>query len=91
MCELLYVESVKVLILPKFIKAQHFKHGGCLLYKERNNIYHMRIFTFKEMSRLQYNVLLGCSTIWRKYGILTRKLWMFIFVVMEMEKLYKHL
>ena len=34
------VESVKVIISPKFIKAQYFKHHGKCLYKERNNIYY---------------------------------------------------
>ena len=48
----------------------------------------MRTFIFYEMSRLQYNLSIGCSTIWCKYGIIIGKLWMFIFVAMEMEKLY---
>ena len=48
----------------------------------------MRTFIFNEMSRLQYNPSIGCSTIWRKYGIIIGKLQMFIFVAMEMEKLY---
>ena len=46
------------------------------------------MYAFKETSRLQYNILLGCSTIWRKYGIITGKLRMFIFVAIEMEKRY---
>ena len=48
----------------------------------------MRTFIFNEMSRLQYNLSIGCSTTWRKYGIIIGKLRMFIFVAMEMEKLY---
>ena len=48
--------------------------------------YIMRTFIFNEMSRLQYNPSIGCSTIWRKYGIIIGKLRMFIFVTME--KLY---
>ena len=83
------VESVKAIILPKFIKAQHFKHHGKRLYKERNTVAHiMCTFIFYEMSRLQYNLSIGCSTIWRKYSIIIGKLRMFIFIAMEMEKLY---
>ena len=44
----------------------------------------MHTLIFNEMSRLQYNVSISCSTIWRKYG----KLQMFISITMEMEKLY---
>ena len=33
------VRSVNVFILPKFIKAQHYKRHGKHLYKERNSIY----------------------------------------------------
>ena len=31
------IKSMKPLILPKFIKAQHFKQHGKRLYKERNS------------------------------------------------------
>ena len=48
----------------------------------------MRTFIFSEMNRLQYNLSISCSTIWRKYGVIIGKLRMFIFVAMEMEKLY---
>ena len=34
------IESVKMLISPKFTKAQLFNHGECLLYEGINNIYH---------------------------------------------------
>ena len=37
------VESVKAFISPKFIKAQHFKHQGKRLYKEKNNIYYAHL------------------------------------------------
>ena len=47
----------------------------------------MRTFIFNEMSRLQYNLSIGCSTIWRKYVVIIGKLRIFIFVAMEMEKL----
>ena len=47
----------------------------------------MRTFIFYEMIRLQYNLSIGCSTEWRKYGIIIRKLQMFIIVAME--KLYE--
>ena len=30
------VESVKAFVSPKFTRAQHFKHHGKHLYKERN-------------------------------------------------------
>ena len=46
----------------------------------------MRTFISNEMSRLQYNLSIGCSTTWHKYGIIIGKLRMFIFVAME--KLY---
>ena len=46
----------------------------------------MRTFIFSEMGRLQYNLSISCSTIWRKYGVIIGKLRMFIFVAME--KLY---
>ena len=78
------VQSVKAFISPKFIKAQHYKHHGKSLYKERNSIYYANLHLF----RLQYNLLIGCSTIWHKYGIIIEKFRMFIFVTMEMEKLY---
>ena len=48
----------------------------------------MHTFIFNEMSRLQYNLLIGCSTIWHKYGIIIGKLRIFIFIAMEIEKLY---
>ena len=48
----------------------------------------MCTFIFNEMNRLEYNFLIGCSTIWWKYGIIIRKLQMFISVAMELEKLY---
>ena len=40
------------------------------------------------MNGLQYNVSIGCLSIWQKYGIIIGKLWMFICVTMEIEKLY---
>ena len=49
----------------------------------------MRTFVFNEMIRLQYNLSIGCSTIWRKYGTIIGKLRMFIFVAME--KLYNYI
>ena len=48
----------------------------------------MHTFIFNEMSRLQYNILIACSTIWWKYGVIIGKLQMFISVAMEIEKLY---
>ena len=81
------VESVKVFISPKFIKAQHL-NTTVNVYTKKGIAYIMRTFIFHEISRLQYNLSMGCSTIWRKYGIIIRKLRMFIFIVMEMEKLY---
>ena len=51
----------------------------------------MRTFVFNEMSRLQYNLSICCSTMWRKYGTIIGKLRTFIFVAMEMEKLYNYI
>ena len=45
----------------------------------------MHIFIFNEISRLQ---LIGCSTIWHKCSKIIGKLQKFVFVAMEMEKLY---
>ena len=42
MHKLLY-NIIESIILPQFIKAQHL-HGQCLLYKERNNIYHEHLY-----------------------------------------------
>ena len=75
-----------MVILPGFIKSQHFKHHGKRLYKE--NI--VRTFIFNEMSKLQYNVLIGCLTIQHKISVITGKLRMFIFIVMEREELYSN-
>ena len=47
----------------------------------------MHTFIFYEMSRLQYNLSIGCSTILHKYGIIIAKFRMLISVTMEMEKL----
>ena len=76
------VESVKALISPKFIKVQHFKHYMINVYTKKGTAYIMRTFIFNET---QYKVSIGCSTIWRKYGIIIGKLRMFIFVAIEME------
>ena len=78
------VESVKAFISPKFIKAQHFKHHGSYTFIA----YIMRTFNFYKMSRVQYNLSIRCSTIWHKYYIKIGKLHIFIFLAMEMEKLY---
>ena len=59
------------------------------VYTKKGIAYIMRTFIFNEMSRLQYNLSIGCSTKWRKYGIIIGKLRMFIFVAMEMEMLYR--
>ena len=53
-------------------------------YTKKGITYIMRIITVKEMSKLQYNVSLGWSTIWFKYGEYTAV----IFVAMEMKELY---
>ena len=45
----------------------------------------MHVFIFNEMNGLQ---LIGCSKIWHEYSKIIGKLWKFIFVTMEMEKLY---
>ena len=58
------------------------------IYSKKGIAYIARTFIFNEMSRLQYNVSIGCLTIWQKYGIIIGKLWMFISAAMEMEKLY---
>ena len=58
------------------------------VYTKKGTAYIMRTFIFKKMSRLQYNLSIGCSTIWCIYGIIIGKLRMFIFVAIEMEKLY---
>ena len=42
----LFVESVKVLTLPKFIKAQYFKYHGKCLYNEMNSIYTYIMHTY---------------------------------------------
>ena len=48
------VESVKAFILPKFIKAQHFKHHGKRLYKERNSIYYVHLHLLRnELTKIQ--------------------------------------
>ena len=78
------VESVKAYISPKFIKAQHFKHHGSYTFI----VYIMRTFNFYKMSSVQYNLSIRCSTIWHKYCITIGKLHIFIFLAMEMEKLY---
>ena len=58
------------------------------VYTKKGTAYIIYTFIFNKMSRLQYNVSIGCSTIWQKYGIIIGKLQMFIFVAMEMEKFY---
>ena len=89
MCETI-VQSVKAFILPKFIKHSILNTRVNVYTKKGIAYYIMRTFIFNEMSRLQYNLLIGCSTIilWHKYGIIIGKLRMFIFIAMEMEKLY---
>ena len=69
---------MKPFISLNFIKAQHFKHQGKRLYKERNSIYYAYLH-LNEMSRLQYNLSIGRTTIWHKYGVIIGKLRMFIF------------
>ena len=59
------------------------------VYTKKGIVYIICTFIFNEMSRLQYNLSIGCSTIWRKYGIIIGKLRMSIFVAMEMQKLYR--
>ena len=54
------VESVKAIISPKFIKAQHFKHYGKRLYKERNNIYYAHLhllWDIKQLLMLKHSIL----------------------------------
>ena len=58
------------------------------IYTKKGRAYTMDTFIFNEISRLQYKVLKGCSTIWQKYGVIIGNLQMFISVTMEMEKLY---
>ena len=58
------------------------------VYTKKGIAYIMRTFIFYEISRLQYNLSIACSSIWRKYGKIIGKLQMFLFVAMEMEKLY---
>ena len=58
------------------------------VHTKKGIAYIMHTFIFNEMSRLQYNLSIGCSTIWRKYSIIIGKLRMIIFIAMEMEKLY---
>ena len=60
------------------------------VYTKKGIVYIIHTFIFNEMSRLQYNVSIGCSTIWPKYGVIIGKLRMFISVAMEMEKLYSY-
>ena len=86
MCETI-VKGVKAFISLKFKKVQQFKHHDKHLCK-KGIAYNISTFIFNEVSRLQYNLSIGCSTIWRKYGIIIGKLRMFIFVAMEMQKLY---
>ena len=57
------------------------------VYTKKGIAYIMHTFIFYEMSRLQYNLSIGCSTIWHKYGIIIGKFRMLIFVTMEMENL----
>ena len=78
------VESVKVFISPKFIKVQHFKHHG-KHYTKKGSAYIMHTFIFNETCTLQYNLSIGCSTIWLKYGLIIGNN-----VAMEMEKLYSY-
>ena len=58
------------------------------VYAKKGITYIIRTIIFNEMCRLQYNLSIGCSTLWRKDGIIIGKLRMFIFVAMEMQKLY---
>ena len=57
------------------------------VYTKKGIAYIIHTFIFYEMSRLQYNLSIGCSTIWHKYGIIIEKFRMLIFVTMEMENL----
>ena len=50
--------------------TRSFKRDKCLLYKERNKIYHLHF----HLSKLQDNTSLGCSAIWLKYGIITARI-----------------
>ena len=81
------VESVKAFISPKFIKHS-ILNTMVNVYTKKGIAYVMRTFISYEMGTLQYNLSIGCSTIWHKYGITIGKLRMFIFVAMEMQKLY---
>ena len=77
------VQNAKAFILPKFIKHS-FLNTMVNVYTKKGIANIMSTFIFNEMSRLQYNLSIGCSTIWHKYGIIIGKLRMFIFVAMEM-------
>ena len=69
------IKMVKTPILSKFMEAQHFKQSKWLLYEEMNNIYVWCV-------SLPFNKPAICSTmsrrvgttIWRKYGIISKKL-----------------
>ena len=81
-----------IVVVKPFISPQFIKHGIlntiANIYTKKVITYIIHTFIFNEM-RLQYNVSIGCSTIWRKYGVIIGKIRMFISVAMEMEKLYR--
>ena len=55
------VESVKAFISPNFISILNTMVN---VYTKKGSAYIMHTFIFNEMTRLQYNLLIGCLTIW---------------------------